>query len=352
MANILWGHSFEVDNKHSVLLEFSKNLTSTAENSIKKIINIGRKKESGWGIKATEFPIKEMKKVCKETGKFVVDKGIIAIEPDWKAFLTERLNYVKQVSELFWAQDKLNLNISSEEARQKSQMAYQQELSNSEGLGFGIISSSLTAHLLYAWQSSRKEQENIRNAERIADEVYKANNPFAKADALTNSFYDTYIEKRLIDSLTEFYGALEYLVYEKSNNLELFHNNNCNVNTTKTSYNEIDDNRRYVLESFSSNIFDGDIVVFAICNNLIDDNFIEFFKTAPNLLHINAQNSIEDYLKKEKQKAKEHKEEVLNEKILNIISRFKSELIIHLCTIKIRNIRCSNSTILNHSHGF
>ncbi len=86
MANILWGHSFEVDNKHSVLLEFSKNLTSTAEKSIKKFLSIGKKKESGWGIKATEFPIKEMKKVCKETGRFVVDKGIMTVEPDWKVF--------------------------------------------------------------------------------------------------------------------------------------------------------------------------------------------------------------------------------------------------------------------------
>ncbi len=240
-----------------------------------------------------------------------------------ESFLKERLNYVKQVSELFWAQDKLHLNISSEEARQKSQLAYQQELSNSEGLGFGIISSSLTAHLLYAWQASRKEQENIKNAERIADEVYKANNPFSKADALTSSFYDTNIEKLLIDSLTEFYGALEYLIYEKSNNLELFHNNNCNVDTTRTSYNEIDENRKYVLESFSSNIFNGEIVVFAICNNLIDDSFVEFFNSAPNLLHINSQKSIIDYLKNQKQKSKELKENIFNEKILNIISQLK-----------------------------
>ena len=68
--------------------------------------------------------------------------------------------------------------------------------------------------MIYAAQATRKEIENQKKADKIAQQVWQANDPFSRSDLMTKNFYDETVEPYYVDVITNFYCELEKLIYK------------------------------------------------------------------------------------------------------------------------------------------
>ena len=71
MKLYLWNNEIEFDEIDLKLKELSAILIKEGKESIAKLVDIGKVKTMGWGIKCWEYPPQEMTRVCKLVGEYI-----------------------------------------------------------------------------------------------------------------------------------------------------------------------------------------------------------------------------------------------------------------------------------------
>ena len=138
----------------------------------------------------------------------------VKINPNWNHISAPWVGRVTEIGEVLGKALGDSFTCAAQNIANTYQRAYNEELSRDYGLSFGILSSSLTAHLVYAAQSAAKEQKDKERAANFASEV--AGNPMEKIlIAAYETIYPLYMnsaEPALIKVLGEYYSYVVSLL--------------------------------------------------------------------------------------------------------------------------------------------
>lgn len=323
MKFTLWGQEIEYQEKLLAITEFIDFLKADGEKTIAKLLAFGEKKEMGWAKAAWEFLPNEMPKICNRASNYAIKNGILERKPNWSLFLPERISIAEKGAKIF--QDYMNnaYNVAAVQARNQYDNAFNNAMANSEGLGFGIISNSLSAHLLYAAQSARKEKENEKKAHELAEQAWRMNDPFKRGEAITIEYYFSNFEPFLIKILSMFYDEVQDIVV-KGSDVDI---SSLNANVEDIVLSPKSDREAMktdVVNAFNSNICNPNTILFVIQNNLIDDDFVLFFAQAPEkLIKISAQ-AITEHLLKKKKECSLYNKEFLSEETIKFFAMLQA----------------------------
>lgn len=314
----LWGNAIRYDKMFVSLIEFSAFLEQRAKKSAADFLNIGVEKKSGWLIAGTDYLEAEMRRVCNEVSSYITRNKILAV-PNWNMFLEPWIALADSSKQLTLTLHDTFIAGCNNEVREQANQAYRDSLANSDGLGFGIISSSLTAHFIYAVQAASKEAENKRKAENAADAVWKNSSPITKAQEMTAKAYHETHEPFVLDTLASFYTKVESFIYtgagydKESIDGQIQQAADILHSTDK-------DARTKIVQSLSKNICCGEAVLCTIENGLVDDSFIAFCSHAPVILLKKSIDPIVGWLSKEKRTNLLYNRPVFSEKIRCFLS--------------------------------
>lgn len=91
---------------------------------------------------------------------------------------------------------------------------YENELDNSQGLGFGIISNSIASHLIYASMSVKNDMKNRAKASMNAKEIAGEPSEAVSMDLAEQGarFYNDYIQDMIINLMTNYLIYVEEIV--------------------------------------------------------------------------------------------------------------------------------------------
>lgn len=180
----------------------------------------------------------------------------------------------------------------------KYQAAYNEELSKDYGLNFGIISNSLTAHLLYAAQATSKEMKDKERASQFASEV--TGNPMEQLLlSQFNVLYPLYtetVEPALLKILSEYYS---YIVSLFSKELSRsFDGITGKFNLDKSnSYISFSSNpKESLLKAIETYPNNGNVIGFAILNGILDEELCLYGYNAPKKFDLRVSTWATDYL--------------------------------------------------------
>ena len=325
----LWDKEITVDEQISLLEDFSSYLEVSMLVTIEKFKSIIILQKMGWLNDARDFLTNTLPEVCDEVGQYLV-KSRLMNPPNWKIFLKDRLEIAKEAGQTIYSYHEKCFQICASQYQQQYQATYEQELAKQDGLGFGIISSSLAAHLVYAAQSASKERANEKKASEAADRIMHSSlSPFDKAAQMTIAFYHEKFDPFVNEFLISFYSDIERLIYD---GLEI---DKEVLDHSKTlSGNELsditeDNHRERITASLSIYPFNGDAMFWAVRYDDADDELIEFCSANPLLLHkylVAIEQSAVAYLKKQKEKADLYNRDPLTEDIVQLLQRIRTFL--------------------------
>lgn len=325
----LWGKEISVDEQISLLEDFSSYLEVSMLVTIEKFKSIIRLQKPGWLNVARDFLTDTLPEVCDDIGQYLV-KSKLMNPPNWKIFLKDRLEIAKEAGQSIYSYHEKCFQICASQYQQQYQATYEQELAKQEGLGFGIISSSLASHLVYAAQSARKEVENEKKASEAADKIMQSSlGPIEKAAQMTIAFYNEKFDPFVNDFIISFYSDIEKLIYD---GLEVYKeslDNNKTLSNNELSGITEDNHRERITASLSIYPFNGDALFWAIRYDDADDDFIQFCSSNTILIHkylVAIEQSAVSYLKKQKEKADLYNRDPLTEDIIQLLHRIKSFL--------------------------
>lgn len=314
----LWGNVIRYDKMFVSLVEFSAFLEQRAKKSAADFLSIGIHKKNGWLIAGTDYLETEMRRVCNEIGFYITRNNILAV-PNWNMFLEPWIALADSSKQLTLSLHDTLIADCTNEVREQANQAYRNSLANSEGLGFGIISSSLTAHFVYAVQAASKEAENKRKAQDVADKVWRNSSPVAKAGELTTKAYHETHEPFVLDTLASFYTNVESFIYTGAGYDKKVVDEQ--VQQAVAVLGSVDgDLRTKIVQSLSKNICCGEAVLCAIENGQVDDGFIDFCNHAPVMLLNKSIDPIVRWLGKEKRTNLLYNRPVFSEKIRRFLS--------------------------------
>lgn len=91
---------------------------------------------------------------------------------------------------------------------------YDNELNNSQGLGFGIISNSIASHLIYASMSVKNDMRNRAKASMNAQEIAGEPSEAISIDLAEQGgrFYNDYIQDMIVNLVTEYFIYVEEII--------------------------------------------------------------------------------------------------------------------------------------------
>ena len=326
----LWGKEISVDEQISLLEDFSSYLEVSMLVTIEKFKSIIRLQKTGWLNVARDFLTDTLPEVCDDIGQYLV-KSKLMNPPNWKIFLKDRLEIAKEAGQSIYSYHEKCFQICASQYQQQYQATYEQELAKQEGLGFGIISSSLASHLVYAAQSARKEVENEKKASEAADKIMQSSlGPIEKAAQMTIAFYNEKFDPFVNDFIISFYSDIEKLIYDGLEvDKEALDNNKTLSNNELSGITE-DNHRERIIASLSIYPFNGDALFWAIRYDDADDDFIQFCSSNPILIHkylVAIEQSAVSYLKKQKEKADLYNRDPLTEDIVQLLHCVRAFLI-------------------------
>lgn len=224
--------------------------------------------------------------IIRTTGDFVLkelkDYGV-QLNPNWSYINTPWLERVKKIRDILSEANQNAFTSAAQNIANKYQRAYNEELSKDYGLNFGIISSSLTAHLLYAAQSTSKELKDKARAEKFASEI--TGDPMQQM--LMNMFevlyplYTESAEPALLQILSEYYAYIVSLFAKELNCsydefivvYDLSSSNSFIVGTS-------DNPKQKILEALQAYPNNGNVIGYAIKLGVLDDELCEYAKSA------------------------------------------------------------------------
>ena len=325
----LWGKEISVDEQVSLLEDFSSYLEVSMLVTIEKFKSIIRLQKPGWLNDARDFLTDILPEVCDDIGQYLV-KSKLMNPPNWKIFLKDRLEIAKEAGQSIYSYHEKCFQICASQYQQQYQATYEQELAKQEGLGFGIISSSLASHLVYAAQSARKEVENEKKASEAADRIMHSSlGPVEKATQMTIAFYHEKFDPFVNEFLIGFYSDIEKLIYGGLEIDKETLDNNKTLSDNELSNITEDNHRERIIASLSKYPFNGDALFWAVRYDDADDDLIQFCSANPLLLPkylVAIEQSAVAYLKKQKEKADLYNRDPLTEDIIQLLQRIKAFL--------------------------
>ncbi len=208
----------------------------------------------------------------------------ISLTPNWREINKKWLAEVDRLEKIFGdalgnaAQAALN------NQAHKYQQAYSEELSKDFGLSFGILSSSWTAHLLYAAQSAAKERKDHARAERVAADAMKNSHVDITAQIFATVYpiYVDSLEPAMQKLLSEYYA---YVIAIFSKELHCSYDDVAATFDFKRSNGFIlgisADAKANILQALQAFPNNGNVIGYAIKNGVLDDELCEYGKNAP-----------------------------------------------------------------------
>ena len=328
MAN-LWDKEITVDEQISLLEDFSSYLEVSMLVTIEKFKSIIILQKMGWLNDARDFLTNTLPEVCDEVGQYLV-KSKLMNPPNWKIFLKDRLEIAKEAGQAIYSYHEKCFQICASQYQQQYQATYEQELAKQDGLGFGIISSSLAAHLVYAAQSASKERANEKKASEAADRIMHSSlSPVDKAAQMTIAFYHEKFDPFVNEFLIGFYSDIERLIYDGLDaDKEALDNNKVRSGNKLANITE-DNHRDCITASLSIYPFNGDALLWAIRYDDAGDELIEFCSANPLLLPkylVAIEQSAVAYLKKQKEKADLYNRDPLTDEVIQLLLRIRTFL--------------------------
>ena len=325
----LWDKEITVDEQISLLEDFSSYLEVSMLVTIEKFKSIIILQKMGWLNDARDFLTNTLPEVCDEVGQYLV-KSKLMNPPNWKIFLKDRLEIAKEAGQAIYSYHEKCFQICASQYQQQYQATYEQDLAKQDGLGFGIISSSLAAHLVYAAQSASKERANEKKASEAADRIMHSSlSPVDKAAQMTIAFYHEKFDPFVNEFLISFYSDIERLIYDGLDaDKETLDNNKVCSGNELTNITE-DNHRECITASLSIYPFNGDALFWAIRYDDAGDELIEFCSANPLLLPkylVAIEQRAVAYLKKQKEKADLYNRDPLTEDIVQFLHRIRAFL--------------------------
>ncbi len=208
----------------------------------------------------------------------------ISLTPNWREINKKWLAEVDRLEKIFGEALGNSAQAALNNQAQKYQQAYSEELSKDFGLSFGILSSSWTAHLLYAAQSAAKERKDHARAEHVAADVMKNSHVDITAQIFATVYpiYVDSLEPAMQKLLSEYYA---YVIAIFSKELHCSYDDVTATFDFKRSNGFIlgvsDDAKANILQALQAFPNNGNVVGYAINNGVLDDELCEYGKNAP-----------------------------------------------------------------------
>ena len=202
----------------------------------------------------------------------------VKINPNWNHISAPWVGRVTEIGEVLGKALGDSFTCAAQNIANTYQRAYNEELSRDYGLSFGILSSSLTAHLVYAAQSAAKEQKDKERAANFASEV--AGNPMEKIlIAAYETIYPLYMnsaEPALIKVLGEYYSyVVSLLAKELGYNYDDIENQYSLEDSLAILYHR-DIDKETIFEALSKNPSNGVVIGYAIQHDFLDDELCQY----------------------------------------------------------------------------
>lgn len=208
----------------------------------------------------------------------------ISLTPNWREINKKWLAEVDRLEKIFGEVLGNSAQAALNNQAQKYQQAYSEELSKDFGLSFGILSSSWTAHLLYAAQSAAKERKDHARAERVAADAMKNSHVDITAQIFATVYpiYVDSLEPAMQKLLSEYYA---YVIAIFSKELHCSYDNVAATFDFKRSNGFIlgvsADAKANILQALQAFPNNGNVIGYAIKNGVLDDELCKYGKNAP-----------------------------------------------------------------------
>ena len=202
----------------------------------------------------------------------------VKINPNWNHISAPWVGRVNEIGEVLGKALGDSFTCAAQNVANTYQRAYNEELSRDYGLSFGILSSSLTAHLVYAAQSAAKEQKDKERAANFASEV--AGNPMEKIlIAAYETIYPLYMnsaEPALIKVLGEYYSyVVSLLAKELGYNYDDIENQ-YSLEDSLAILDHRDIDKETIFEALSKNPSNGVVIGYATQHDFLDDELCQY----------------------------------------------------------------------------
>ena len=296
----LWGETLEFNKIEYSLYQLSTAFEVRVANDIKTIVDkrvhgkaIDNFKQVGNEVSFQFLPwiydnidyVKNTIKTSSTLVKSILSQYDIDLTPNWNEINKSWLDQVERIRQIYVSAMNETVDALKRNDEIRYQQAYNEELSRDFGLNFGIISNSLVSHLLYAAQSASKEAKDHQRAAKYAYE----NSGETLEESTTKILHVVYplytdnMEPALTKLLSEYYA---YIVSIFSKELNCFYDdvaitfdfNRSNAFILGVSANA----KANVLKALEACPNNGNVIGYAIKNNVLDDDLCEYGKNASN----------------------------------------------------------------------
>ena len=296
----LWGETLEFNKTEYALYQLSTAFEVRVANDIKTIVDkrihgkaIENFKQVGNEVSFQFLPwiydnidyVKNTIKTSSALVKSILIQYDIDLTPNWNEINKKWIEQVEKIRQIYISAMNETVDALKRNDEIRYQQAYNEELSRDFGLGFGIISNSLVSHLLYAAQSASKEAKDHQRAAKYAYE----NSGETLEESTTKILHVVYplytdkMEPALTKLLSEYYA---YVVSIFSKELNCSYDDvaiTFDFNRSNAFILGVSDNAKAnVLEALEAYPNNGNVIGYAIKNDILDDALCEYGNTAPS----------------------------------------------------------------------
>ena len=296
----LWGETLEFNKTEYALYQLSTAFEVRVANDIKTIVDkrvhgkaIENFKQVGNEVSFQFLPwiydnidyVKNTIKTSSALVKSILSQYDIDLTPNWNEINKKWIEQVEKIRQIYVSAMNETIDALKRNDEIRYQQAYNEELSRDFGLSFGIISNSLVSHLLYAAQSASKEAKDHQRAAKYAYE----NSGETLEESTTKILHVVYplytdkMEPALTKLLSEYYAYI-VSIFSKELNCSYedvaitFDFNRSNAFILGVSGNA----KANVLEALEAYPNNGNVIGYAIKNDILDDALCEYGNTAPS----------------------------------------------------------------------
>lgn len=260
----------------------------------------------------------------------ILRKYGIDLNPNWNELNKTAYEAQSALDKYYLEANKNAFSSSAQDFERIYNNAYNKSLAENSGMGFGIISNSLSAHLIYAAQAAAKEVRDENRALSAASAAV-GNDPtsmiFGNMSRIMSSFYDDVLEAKILELLSIYYSMIvEFLcqglgVSKTEFELTIDKDKSNEVLNKCSDY---DSAKKAIIEALCLNPNNGRVVVYAMQYGLLDDEFIAYCKKAGEPFDNSAQQYFEELLDKNLEFIKMFNKPLLNEKSIGLINALKN----------------------------
>ena len=300
----LWDESFSVDKGILVWHRLTHTLLETYKGKIQDYVSrvsegIPIKVTGNYNISGkTEYKVlpeawnnlDQLVEDINETEKIVcceLRKYGVILNPNWREINAPWIQKVNDIKTDFTEFQGKSFANAAKHCETVYNRAYNEELAKDYGLGFGILSSSLTAHLLYAAQSTAKE---MKDKERALSAASKAigNDPLGTvSQQMFSEMYPYYQEKvfpSMMNVLIEYFSYIGEIFAQALGTTKDIAEQTFSQAKSDAILNQATNiGKSTIIEALKMYPDNGAVIGYAVINDLLDDELCEYGTKAGNV---------------------------------------------------------------------